>query len=165
MDLSSLQSVQAAAKEFIAHGWPLHVLILNAGVFSPLSKTTIDGYESTFGINHLGHFYLTYLLLEKLRENSPSRIVIVSSHSHGQSRINPTLSTEEKLNELIPDPSGTQFGIFLYGKSKLCNVLMAMKLYREETKNGIHTYVLHPGTMIGTSKFYKILELIFKKYS
>ena len=153
MDLTSLQSVQAAAKEFIAHGWPLHVLILNAGVIAPPSKTTIDGYESTFGINHLGHFYLTYLLLEKLRESSPSRIVIVSSHSHAHTRIQPTLSTEEKINKLVPHPTTTELAYSLYAYSKLCNVLMGMKLDREELKNGIHTYVLHPGSMIGTSKF------------
>ena len=87
MDLSSLQSVQAAAKEFISKGWPLHVLILNAGAYYSTTKTTIDGYETTFGVNHLGHFYLTYLLLEKLRENSPSRVVVVSSHSHGHTKV------------------------------------------------------------------------------
>jgi len=151
MDLTSLQSVQAAAKEFIGHGWPLHVLILNAGVISPPSKTTIDGYEGTFGINHLGHFYLTYLLLEKLRESSPSRIVIVSSHSHGHTRISPNLPVNEKLNKLVPDPTTSEMAYTLYAYSKLCNVLMGMKLHREELKNGIHTYILHPGSMIGTS--------------
>lgn len=61
---------------------PLNVLILNAGVFSSQVKTTLDGHETTFGVNHLGHFYLAYLLMDKLRESAPSRLVVVSSSSH-----------------------------------------------------------------------------------
>uniref|UniRef100_A0A914C9M5 Retinol dehydrogenase 11 n=1 Tax=Acrobeloides nanus TaxID=290746 RepID=A0A914C9M5_9BILA len=58
LDLSSLASVKHAAEEFLAKKWPLHVLILNAGVNYPPSPVTKDGYEVTFGINHLGHFSL-----------------------------------------------------------------------------------------------------------
>lgn len=82
LDLSSLKSVKEAADEFLSHNWPLHVLILNAGVYNPPNKTTADGYETTFGVNHLGHFYLTQLLSEKLRQSAPSRVVIVSSALH-----------------------------------------------------------------------------------
>ncbi|VDN22708.1 unnamed protein product, partial [Cylicostephanus goldi] len=74
-DLSSLQSVQTAANE------PIHALILNAGVFSPVQKTTIDGMESSFGVNHVAHQYLVRELLPVLRQ-SHARIVIVSSHAH-----------------------------------------------------------------------------------
>lgn len=66
---------------------PLHVLILSAGVFSPALKASIDGYETTFATNHLGHFYLTYLLLDKLRESAPSRLVVVSSSSHAHTGV------------------------------------------------------------------------------
>jgi NAD(P)-dependent dehydrogenase (short-subunit alcohol dehydrogenase family) len=170
MDLSSLQSVQAAAKEFLSKGWPLHVLILNAGVYGGNTRTTIDGYETTFGVNHLGHFYLTYLLLEKLRENSPSRVVVVSSNSHNHTMIKAQLSTEEKINRVIPDPSTTENGYSLYAYSKLCNVLFAEKLHREEHKNGINVYVLHPGSMIQTNIsrgypiFSKIMNVITKPF-
>jgi NAD(P)-dependent dehydrogenase (short-subunit alcohol dehydrogenase family) len=170
MDLSSLQSVQAAAKEFISKGWPLHVLVLNAGVIVGSSKTTIDGYETTFGVNHLGHFYLTNLLLEKLRENAPSRVVVVSSNSHNHTMIKPQLPTEEKVNKLIPDPSTTENGYSLYAYSKLCNVLFAQKLHRDEHKNGINVYVLHPGSMIGTNIsrgypiFSKIVSIVTKPF-
>uniref|UniRef100_A0A7E4VKL4 NAD(P)-binding protein n=1 Tax=Panagrellus redivivus TaxID=6233 RepID=A0A7E4VKL4_PANRE len=150
MDLSSLQSVQAAAKEFLSKGWPLNVLILNAGVYSPPTKTTIDGYETAFGVNHLGHFYLTYLLLDKLRESAPSRVVVVSSAAHIITRINQALPTEEKLNKLIPEPSTNEFTLTLYAYSKLCNALFGLKLHRDESASGIHTYVLHPGTFIST---------------
>uniref|UniRef100_A0A914EPX6 WW domain-containing oxidoreductase n=1 Tax=Acrobeloides nanus TaxID=290746 RepID=A0A914EPX6_9BILA len=171
MDLSSLQSVQAAVKEFLSKGWPLHVLILNAGVLGSTTKNTIDGYETTFGINHLGHFYLTYLLLEKLRESAPSRIVVVSSNSHNHSGIPLTATTDAKLARLIPDPNTREIAYKLYAYSKLCNVLFAFKLHREENKNGINTYVLHPGSMIATSisRSYgilsKISNAIFKPFT
>uniref|UniRef100_A0A7E4VMV8 NAD(P)-binding protein n=1 Tax=Panagrellus redivivus TaxID=6233 RepID=A0A7E4VMV8_PANRE len=171
MDLSSLQSVQAAAKEFLSKGWPLNAIILNAGVIGPEAKTTIDGYETTFGVNHLGHFYLTYLLLDKLRESAPSRIVVVSSNSHSHTKINPTLPLEQILNTLIPDPATNEYGYRLYALSKLCNTLFALKLHRDEASSGIHTYVLHPGTMIGTNiarnygAFGKIANTLLKPFT
>ncbi|VDM48574.1 unnamed protein product [Toxocara canis] len=151
VDLSSLQSVEAAAKEFLSKNWRLHILILNAGVFAPSEKSTIDGYETTFGVNHLGHFYLTYLLLPRIRESAPARIVIVSSVSHSLTGINVSSSVEDKLQHLMPAPNSYINVFRLYAFSKLCNVLMAMKLHRMEHQNGINVYVLHPGHFIGTS--------------
>jgi WW domain-containing oxidoreductase len=161
MDLSSLQSVQAAAKEFINKGWPLHVLILNAGVFAPATKSTLEGYETNFGVNHLGHFYLAYLLMEKLRESAPSRLVVVSSSIHGHTGINVNATTEAKLAKLIPPSTSTEFAIRLYAYSKLCNILFALKVHREEHKNEINTYIVHPGTIItGMGRNYGILNKI-----
>ena len=159
LDLSSLQSVQMAAKTFLATGFPLHVLILNAGVVAPKSSATMNGYESTFAINHLGHFYLTYLLLNKLRASIPSRLVVVSSALHTLTGINAKLSTEEKLIKLIPSPHTNQFAWRLYAYAKLCNVLFAQKIHHSEFQNHIHTYVLHPG-FIKTNIFrnYNIFE-------
>ncbi|KAH7702986.1 Protein E04F6.15, partial [Aphelenchoides avenae] len=150
-NLSSLQSVQAAAKEFLSRGWPLHVLLLNAGVMAPTRKASLDGYETTFATNHLAHFYLTYLLLDKLRASAPSRLVVVSSTLHSKTGIKPSLSTDAKLARLIPWPGANEGGFRLYNYSKLCNVLFAFKVHRDEHKNGINTYALHPGSMIGTS--------------
>ncbi|KAI1700841.1 short chain dehydrogenase domain-containing protein [Ditylenchus destructor] len=150
MDLSSLQSVQAAAKEFISKGWPLHVLILNAGILTPPTKTTLEGHEATFGVNHLGHFYLAYLLMDKLREAAPSRLVVVSSNSHQHTGIDVNAPLEAKLTKLIPQPNTSEFAYRLYAYSKLCNVLFALKVHNDEYKNGIHTYVLHPGSFIAT---------------
>ncbi|EPB79112.1 oxidoreductase, short chain dehydrogenase/reductase family protein [Ancylostoma ceylanicum] len=147
-DLSSLQSVQAAASEYKEKNWPLHALILNAGVFSPTQKMTIDGLETSFGVNHVAHQYLVRELLPLLRQSN-ARIVVVSSHSHNHTGLKPEMSLDEKLGKLCPTES-TEFGYKLYAYSKLCNVLMAMKLHRDENKNGISVYVLHPGTMIGT---------------
>uniref|UniRef100_A0A914DWN9 Uncharacterized protein n=1 Tax=Acrobeloides nanus TaxID=290746 RepID=A0A914DWN9_9BILA len=104
LDLNSLASVKHASEEYLSKGWPLNVLILNAGVNKPPNRATKDGYESTFGVNHLGHFYLTYLLMNKLRESAPSRLVVVSSDLHSRSGIKPSASLDEKLNKLIPNP-------------------------------------------------------------
>uniref|UniRef100_A0A914W822 Uncharacterized protein n=1 Tax=Plectus sambesii TaxID=2011161 RepID=A0A914W822_9BILA len=163
LDLSSLQSVKAAANEYLSKGWPLHLLILNAGVFGPTQKTTLDNYESSFGVNHLGHFYLTQLLLPKLRESRPGRIVVVASHSHRDTGIDPSLPTEEKLKRLMPAADTTEIGYRLYAYSKLCNVLFAFALHRKEHSNGINVYVLHPGTMIGTgiARNYGVLGKVF----
>uniref|UniRef100_A0A158P9X0 SDR family NAD(P)-dependent oxidoreductase n=1 Tax=Angiostrongylus cantonensis TaxID=6313 RepID=A0A158P9X0_ANGCA len=143
-DLSSLQSVQAAANEYKEK--LLHALVLNAGIFSPTQKMTIDGLEMTFGVNHVAHQYLVRELLPLLRQSS-GRIVVVSSHSHNHTGVR--MALDEKLTKLSPTES-TEFGYRLYAYSKLCNVLMAMKLHRDESKYGISVYVLHPGSMIGT---------------
>uniref|UniRef100_A0A914CWX8 Uncharacterized protein n=1 Tax=Acrobeloides nanus TaxID=290746 RepID=A0A914CWX8_9BILA len=165
LELSSLQSIREAANEFLSNNWPLHVLILNAGVVWVTSKTTTEGYESTFGINHLGHFYLTYLLLDKLRESAPSRLVIVSSKLHANTGIKSNAALPEKLATLIPPPDTSTFnlGLSLYAYSKLCNVLFALKFHRLEHENGINVYVLHPGVIPGTglSSRFGILSTIF----
>lgn len=161
-DLSSLQSVQAAANEFKEQHWPLHVLVLNAGVFCPSQKTTIDGLETTFGVNHVAHQYLVRELLPLLRQ-SHARIVIVSSHSHNHTGLKAEMSVEEKIAKLCPQENNNELGYRLYAYSKLCNVLMAMKLHRDENKNGISVYVLHPGSMIGTeiSRSWGILSKVW----
>ena len=81
LDLGSLASVRECAQLFIQLNLPLHLLVNNAGV-AGLRGLTKDGFEMTFGINHLGHFLLTQLLLEKLQSSGPSRIVTVSSRAH-----------------------------------------------------------------------------------
>ncbi|KAI6196759.1 hypothetical protein M3Y94_01146800 [Aphelenchoides besseyi] len=100
MDLSSLQSVQAAAED------PLHVLILNAGVMAPTTPTSIDGYENTFATNHLGHFYLVHLLRSKLIESAPSRVVVVSSHSHKHTML------QMSLVLTVSAAIGRSYGVF-----------------------------------------------------
>ncbi|KJH51426.1 oxidoreductase, short chain dehydrogenase/reductase family protein [Dictyocaulus viviparus] len=147
-DLSSLQSVQAAANEYKSKHWPLHVLVLNAGVFSPSQKMTIDGLEMTFGVNHVAHQYLVRELLSLLRQSS-ARVVVVSSNAHSYTGLKPQMTIDEKLAKLCPTDS-SEYGYKYYAYSKLCNVLMAMKLHRNEYNNGVSVYVLHPGS-IGTN--------------
>ncbi|HYB46435.1 MAG TPA: SDR family NAD(P)-dependent oxidoreductase, partial [Streptosporangiaceae bacterium] len=85
LDLADLESVRACAAAFLARGEPLHVLINNAGVGGAHGLTR-QGFEMTFGVNHLGHFALTRLLLERLTGSAPSRIVNVSSDAHYNAR-------------------------------------------------------------------------------
>src|SRR5690349_5093502 len=85
LDLTSLASVRACAAAFLATGDPLHVLMNNAGVAGQQGLTQ-DGFELTFGVNHVGHFLLTTLLLERLQQSAPARIVNVSSMSHTQAK-------------------------------------------------------------------------------
>uniref|UniRef100_A0A914WS49 Uncharacterized protein n=1 Tax=Plectus sambesii TaxID=2011161 RepID=A0A914WS49_9BILA len=85
-DLSSLASVRDAAIAFLMRYKQLHVLILNAGVYGPQPTKSRDGYENTFATNHLGHFYLTKLLMNVLRSSAPSRVVVVSSICHANTK-------------------------------------------------------------------------------
>ncbi|EYB85959.1 hypothetical protein Y032_0287g1436 [Ancylostoma ceylanicum] len=168
-DLSSLQSVQAAANEYKDQHWPIHALILNAGVLAPTQKMTIDGLETTFGVNHVAHQYLVRELLPLLRQSN-ARIVVVSSSSHGHTGLKQEMPLDEKLRKLCPTES-TEYGYKLYAYSKLCNILMAMKLHREENKNGISVYAVHPGMIVTDAlrgygllgKFVKILQRPFAK--
>lgn len=138
LDLGSLASVRVCAEAFLTTGDPLHVLINNAGVAGQQGVTT-DGFELTFGTNHLGHFLLTSLLLDKLKASAPSRIVNVSSVAHYQARG----IDWEALRE--PTRGFTAMGE--YGVSKLANVLHAQELARRLDGTGVTTYSLHPGAI------------------
>uniref|UniRef100_A0A1I7T314 Retinol dehydrogenase 14 n=1 Tax=Caenorhabditis tropicalis TaxID=1561998 RepID=A0A1I7T314_9PELO len=127
----------------------LHGLILNAGVFGPTNKITSDGYEAHFGINHLAHFILMKELLPVLRSSSPSRIVIVSSMLSKHTCVKQSSSIEKKLEVLCPKDA-SEWYFRLYAKSKMCNMLTAFKLHRDEFKNGISVYSIHPGSGVRT---------------
>lgn len=148
-DLNSLGSVQNAAREYLEKKWPLHGLILNAGVFGPTKAMTSNGYESHFGINHLAHFILIKELLPVLRESSPSRIVIVSSMLSKHTCVKSSSTMEVKLATLCPKDA-SEWYFRLYAKSKMCNMLTAFKLHRDEFKNGISVYSIHPGSGVRT---------------
>jgi len=81
LDLASLASVRKCAQLFLQLNLPLHLLINNAGVAGHRGLTQ-DGFEMTFGVNHLGHFLLTQLLLNKLQTSGLSRVITVSSRAH-----------------------------------------------------------------------------------
>lgn len=82
LDLASLHSIKEFAVSFRNRHLPLHILVLNAAVFGgPLSKT-VDGVETHFAVNHLGHFHLATLLSDNLRDSAPSRVIVIASESH-----------------------------------------------------------------------------------
>jgi retinol dehydrogenase 12 len=138
LDLADLRSVRACADAFLATGQPLHVLINNAGVAGRRGVTS-DGFELTFGVNHLGHFALTMALLDRLTASAPARVVTVSSDSHYQ-------ATGIDFTALRRRTSGLT-GLSAYAVSKLCNVLFTQELARRLGEGGVTTYALHPGTV------------------
>jgi len=138
LDLSDLTSVRACADEFLARGEPLHVLINNAGVGGARGLTQ-DGFELTFGINHLGHFALTAALLGCLAASAPARVVTVSSDAHYQA---PGIDFDA-----VRQPTVSRTGFREYAVSKLGNVLFSQELARRAGERGITTYALHPGVV------------------
>ena len=87
LDLASTRSIRAFAADLLAEERRLDVLLLNAGVMCTPYLETEDGFEFQFGVNHLGHFLLTRLLLARLKESAPSRVVVVSSLAHQMGRL------------------------------------------------------------------------------
>ncbi|CRK97376.1 CLUMA_CG010766, isoform B [Clunio marinus] len=136
LDLASLDSVREFSKEFHKLERKLHILINNAGVIGP-QRTTKDGFELTFGVNHLGHFLLTNLLLDLIKEAAPSRIVVVSSTAHKLGKI-----TREDLMRIH---NYKEFSV--YSQSKLANVLFANELARKLKGTGVTVNSCHPGVV------------------
>ncbi|XP_004837401.1 retinol dehydrogenase 11 isoform X1 [Heterocephalus glaber] len=155
LDLADTKCIRAFTKDFLAEEKHLHILINNAGVMMcPYSKTA-DGFEMHMGVNHLGHFLLTHLLLEKLKESAPSRVINVSSFGHHLGRIHFHNLQGEKFYH-----SG-----LAYCHSKLANILFTRELARRLQGSGITTYSVHPGSVISEltrhSSFMRFMSWLF----
>ncbi len=138
IDLADLASVRAAAQTVLASGAPLDVLINNAGVAGAAGLTR-DGFEMTFGTNHLGPFVLTEMLLPRLREAPQSRVVNVAS----QAQFNAKRIDWSALRK----PGVRKTSYAAYGLSKLMNVLYTKELARRLAGTRVTTYALHPGVV------------------
>jgi retinol dehydrogenase 12 len=141
LDLASLNSVRACAEAFLVRDEPLNVLINNAGVGGARGLTA-DGFEAHFGINHLGHFALTMLLLDRLKASGPnSRIVNVTSWEHYHATGVDWAAVQRKTKSFN--------GMREYNVSKLCNVLFTQELARRLGGGDadVTTYALHPGVV------------------
>jgi NAD(P)-dependent dehydrogenase (short-subunit alcohol dehydrogenase family) len=101
-------------------------------------QVTAEGFEATFGVNHLGHFLLTSLLVDRLRASAPSRIVNVASFAH---RLTRNLDFDDLQRE--HGYSGTP----VYNQSKLANVLFTRELARRLEGSGVSVFAVHPGTV------------------
>ncbi|MEO7094615.1 MAG: SDR family NAD(P)-dependent oxidoreductase [Polyangiales bacterium] len=135
-DLGSLASVRTAAAEILAREEPLHVLVNNAGVAGQRGLTS-DGFELHFGVNHLGHFLLTNLLLERLRASAPARIVHVASGNHFKAK---------GIDwDAVRKPTASISGLPEYAASKLGNVLFCAELARRLEGTNVTTYAVNPG--------------------
>lgn len=136
-DLGVLADIRRAADEFLALGKPLDVLFNNAGVIMQTREETVDGFETTFAVNHLGYFLLTNLVLPRLREASAARIVSTASHAHKMA------GGAMRLDDLQAKQRFSFFSV--YGQSKLANILFTRELARREAANDITVNCFHPG--------------------
>ncbi len=136
-DFGSLASIRGLDSGFRERHDKLHVLVNNAGAFNASRSETADGYETTFGVNHLGCFLLTNLLLDLLKAGAPSRIVNVSSRAH--------LRSEMDFNDLNSERRYS--GMRAYARSKLANVLFTYELARGLEGTGVTANCLHPGVV------------------
>lgn len=132
LDLGSLDSVRQFAENFRAEYSQLDLLINNAGIMAIPRSETKDGFETQFGVNHLGHFALTGLLIDMIVQTADSRVVNVSSSANFMGRIN--------FDDLMGEKNYTRYGA--YGQSKLANVLFSNELQRKLEAAGVNTISL-----------------------
>uniref|UniRef100_A0A8C3S1H8 Polyprenol dehydrogenase n=1 Tax=Chelydra serpentina TaxID=8475 RepID=A0A8C3S1H8_CHESE len=142
-DLASMKSIRQFVQQFRAKNCPLHVLVNNAGVMLVPERKTEDGFEEHFGLNYLGHFLLTNLLLETLKQSGTcsrnARVITVSSATHYVGR----LHLNDLQSRCFYSPHGA------YAQSKLALVLFTYQLQHLVTADGSHVTanVVDPGVV------------------
>uniref|UniRef100_A0A3B1J630 Zgc:112332 n=1 Tax=Astyanax mexicanus TaxID=7994 RepID=A0A3B1J630_ASTMX len=137
MDLSDTKSIKEFADIINTEEKQLNILINNAGIMMCPYLKTADGFEMQFGVNHLGHFLLTYLLLDLLKRSAPARIVNVASVAHTWGSI--------RLDDINSEKSYAPRRA--YGQSKLANILFTRSLAKRLKGTGVTVYSLHPGVV------------------
>jgi retinol dehydrogenase 13 len=137
LDLTDLRSVEECAEAFFSRFQRLDVLVNNAGVMRTPHWLTKQGFEIQLGVNHIGHFYLTNLLVPALEASGQARVVHVSSLAH------------ERVKSLVLDDLNWEKRPYqttqAYEQSKLANVLFSNELNRRYAHRGILSNSLHPG--------------------
>jgi NAD(P)-dependent dehydrogenase (short-subunit alcohol dehydrogenase family) len=136
-DLASQASVRQLAKDAQARYPRIHVLINNAGAIYAGRQLSPDGIELTWAVNHLAPFLLTSLLLPRLTDSAPARIVTTSSDAHQGAQI--------PFDDLNAERSWRGFGFARYGETKLANILFTVELARRLAGTGVTANCFHPG--------------------
>ncbi|XP_059475350.1 retinol dehydrogenase 13-like [Neocloeon triangulifer] len=136
-DLASQESIRKFVQRFKNEQSRLDILINNAGVMRCPQSYTKEGIELQLGVNHMGHFLLTNLLLDLLKTSQPSRVITVSSIAHTRGQIN-----KEDLNSKLKYDPGDA-----YSQSKLANVLFSKELASRLKGTGVISNSLHPGVV------------------
>ncbi|CAJ1082644.1 retinol dehydrogenase 12%2C like [Xyrichtys novacula] len=137
LDLADSKSIREFAEAVNKDEPKLNILINNAGVMvCPYGKTA-DGFEMQIGVNHMGHFLLTYLLIDLIKKSAPARIINVSSMAHSWGSI--------KLDDINSEKSYDKKAA--YSQSKLANVLFTRSLAKRLDGTGVTAYSLHPGVV------------------
>ena len=138
LDLADLSSIRRFASSFLEDHEVLDVLIGNAGVMACPQGTTVDGFETQFGTNHLGHFLLVQLLTPALLAAGHARIVLLTSAAH-------------RISDVDLDDPGWETRPYdaweAYGRSKTANALCAVGLDRRLADRGVRAFAVHPGVI------------------
>jgi NAD(P)-dependent dehydrogenase (short-subunit alcohol dehydrogenase family) len=139
LDLASTASIREFAAAYLDTHPRLDVLVNNAGLILSERTETEDGFETTFGVNHLGHVLLTDLLVDRLKASAPARIVVVASEAH-----------KFALDGLKFDDLQCErhfFSYRVYGRSKLANIHFARALAKRLAGTGVTVNAVHPGSV------------------
>src|SRR6516165_7767836 len=156
LDLASLKSVRACADNLLDKGEPFDVIIANAGVMATPFSDTIDGFETQFGTNHLGHFVFVNRIAPLIRAGG--RLINLSSAGHRYSNVD----LDDPNFERTPyDP------MVAYGRSKTANILFAVAFDERHKKRGVRAAAVHPGAIqtelgryMGPEKLQKLVDQI-----
>jgi NAD(P)-dependent dehydrogenase (short-subunit alcohol dehydrogenase family) len=138
-DLGDLTAVRSGAAKVLATCDRIDVLVNNAGIVLTERHETTDGFEATFAINHLGPFLLTLLLMDRLKESAPARIVNVASTAHKGARHGLDFDDLQSTKDYR--------GMQVYSRSKLANIYFTTELARRLEGTGVTANCLHPGTV------------------
>uniref|UniRef100_A0A1B6DDS3 Retinol dehydrogenase 11 n=1 Tax=Clastoptera arizonana TaxID=38151 RepID=A0A1B6DDS3_9HEMI len=138
LDVSSLGSVRVFSEQIMQNEQYIHLLINNAGIMMCPRTLSEDGYELQFATNHLGHFLLTMLLLPKILQSGPARIVNVSSvaHRYYSSMYFDDINMEKRYSS-----------VYSYARSKISNILFTKELAKRLEGSSVTVYSLHPGVV------------------
>lgn len=139
LDLSSLDSVRAFSAEFASDHQRIDVLVNNAGTMAGRRRETPDGFEWTFGVNYLGPFLLTNLLMPLLVGSAPSRVITVSSENYRTAKKGLNFNDLQMEDGFSPSKA--------YAASKMANILFTVELDRRFSSSGVTARALHPGVV------------------
>ena len=139
LDLSSLDAVRAFAAAHTDRHDRLDILVNNAGTMADKRRTTVDGHEWTFAVNHLGPFLLTNLLTPLLTDSTPARVITVSSENHRGAKHGLNFDDLQMTSGYSPSKA--------YAASKLANILFTVELDRRLAPHGVTGRALHPGVV------------------
>lgn len=139
LDLASFGAVRSCAETFLRRDLPLHILVNNAAVVG--RGTTEEGFELNFGVNHLGHFLLTGLLLDRIMDSAPARIVTVPGYKVRH------LHAGTIDFEAVRTPTSSYSGLPEYVQSKVANALFGFELADRLVETEIDSYLAVPGAV------------------
>lgn len=151
-DVSSFAQVHSLAGHVLEHYGKLHVLINNAGVVNPVYGLSEDGFEQHMAVHHLGHFLLTRLLLDRMKESAPGRVVMISSDGHKAG--GPLNWDDMECRKPWGQRSISNRGAFAaYQQSKLAMTLTTYEMARRMEGSGVTVNAISPGFFIKTTVY------------